>query len=58
MSYFHCAVCGAIILDSNKGYTTGCKHHPLERKKVNIERKDKKTVSYVYDARLGHMRLA
>lgn len=30
MSSFYCEHCGAEILDSPTGYTTGCKHYPLE----------------------------
>lgn len=30
MSNFQCEHCGAIISDSLAGYTTGCKHYPLE----------------------------
>lgn len=31
MSSFLCEHCKAEILDSPKGYTTSCPHHPLER---------------------------
>ena len=47
MSSFYCCNCGAAIIDSDTGYTTGCKHYPLERKKVNVERKNNAVVSYV-----------
>ena len=30
MSNFICEECGAKIIDSPKGYTTGCEHYPLE----------------------------
>lgn len=36
MSSFLCEQCGAAILDSPHGYTTGCEHYPLEqRRKVS-----------------------
>ena len=30
MSSFKCSKCGVDILDTEKGYITGCKHYPLE----------------------------
>ena len=30
MNYFVCDICGAFILDSPRGYLTGCKHWPLD----------------------------
>ena len=32
MSSFTCPRCGADILDSPRGYTTGCPHFPLENR--------------------------
>ena len=32
MSSFTCPKCGADILDSPQGYTTGCPHFPLENR--------------------------
>ena len=32
MSSFICEYCGEHILDSEKGYITGCKHYPLPEK--------------------------
>lgn len=29
MSSFTCEICGAQILDTEKGYITGCEHYPL-----------------------------
>lgn len=30
MISFHCNQCGVAILDSERGYVTGCQHFPLE----------------------------
>ena len=30
MSNFYCEICGTAILDSGRGFTTGCQHYPLE----------------------------
>ena len=30
MSNFNCETCGKPIIDSPRGYTTGCEHYPLE----------------------------
>ena len=34
MSNFYCEKCGKAILDGEEGYTTGCKHYPLEEKHI------------------------
>jgi hypothetical protein len=31
MSSFYCEKCGKAIMDSEQGYTTGCKHYPMEK---------------------------
>lgn len=31
MSSFTCEKCGVAIIDSPRGYATGCKHHPMAR---------------------------
>ena len=28
MSSFYCGKCGALCLDSERGYTSGCEHYP------------------------------
>ena len=30
MSHFICEHCGAHIIDSPKGYLSGCRHYPME----------------------------
>ena len=30
MSSFVCSACGTLIIDSPRGYLTGCEHWPLE----------------------------
>lgn len=30
MSNFQCEICGAICVDTPKGYITGCEHHPAD----------------------------
>lgn len=34
MSSFYCEKCGEAIIDTPRGYITGCKHYPLEEKSV------------------------
>ena len=37
MSNFLCPDCGATIIDSPKGYETGCKHFPVEDREMERE---------------------
>ncbi|NOQ52478.1 MAG: hypothetical protein GQ578_09720 [Desulfuromonadaceae bacterium] len=33
MSSFYCEICGKNIIDTQRGYITGCEHHPIEKKR-------------------------
>lgn len=33
MSNFMCEICGTTIIDTPKGYMTGCSHHPIDNSK-------------------------
>ena len=41
MSNFYCPECGALCLDSPRGYTTGCKHYPPDINKGGFPVKNK-----------------
>jgi len=50
MSSFTCNKCGETIIDTPRGYTTGCQHYPLERqKKVHIEPLTEEQKEKVYE---------
>ena len=47
MSSFQCLICKTNIIDTPKGYITGCKHYPLEKKSIKIDKEAKNIMDFL-----------
>ena len=57
MINMHCEQCGVLLIDSPRGYITGCEHHKPDIKKPNREERRLIAIARAYDhkARSGPM---